>query len=457
MALSDLVVKAHHWLTAPAGANRPIETKQSRARIADSFYHLGVEQYPPRKYRDLLRLYCSNPILRRSTKLAAESLAAIEPIIEVGGQQENLAAQQIAEILKRPNPTQDRFSFIRDLASFDKLSGNGWVEMVPGMGAYVEHYALRPERMRIKPGANGFVEQYIYDPQGGARVKYWNDEGVGVDESGRILHIKDFNPADDYYGAGALEAAEGALGLYESAQTLARNLFDRGALMSGILSYAPNVPSGAAAPQLTEEQRAGLQKILDQFKIGGKRAGGIMMAPASLNYQPMTHRLVDLQAEEIRNEASRQIANAFGVPPMLLGIPGDNTFANFREATRAMFRMTIIPDATRVFGGLAAFHSKIFRDRGLEQVEYKVDVDKMWALADEVAELWARVDNAQGLSINERREAKGWEKLEHPMADVVLVSAGLIPLDQIINPIGAQIGYEPDPTQDGDQDGNLNE
>jgi phage portal protein BeeE len=41
--------------------------------------------------------------------------------------------------------------------------------------------------------------------------------------------------------------------------------------------------------------------------------------------------------------ASRDIALAFGVPPMLLGIPGDNTYANYREANRAFYRLTVLP------------------------------------------------------------------------------------------------------------------
>ncbi len=36
--------------------------------------------------------------------------------------------------------------------------------------------------------------------------------------------------------------------------------------------------------------------------------------------------------------AAREIALAFGVPPMLLGIPGDNTYSNYQEANRAFWR-----------------------------------------------------------------------------------------------------------------------
>ena len=38
---------------------------------------------------------------------------------------------------------------------------------------------------------------------------------------------------------------------------------------------------------------------------------------------------------EAKHVAAREIALALGVPPMLLGIPGDNTYSNYQEATRS--------------------------------------------------------------------------------------------------------------------------
>ena len=46
----------------------------------------------------------------------------------------------------------------------------------------------------------------------------------------------------------------------------------------------------------------------------------------------------DMDFLEAKNGAAREIALAFGVPPMLLGIPGDNTYANFKEANAAFWR-----------------------------------------------------------------------------------------------------------------------
>jgi phage portal protein BeeE len=52
---------------------------------------------------------------------------------------------------------------------------------------------------------------------------------------------------------------------------------------------------------------------------------------------------------------------AFGVPPMLLGIPGDNTYSNYQEANRAFYRHTVLPLVSRTARDLSAWFAGVFR------------------------------------------------------------------------------------------------
>ena len=45
--------------------------------------------------------------------------------------------------------------------------------------------------------------------------------------------------------------------------------------------------------------------------------------------------------------AAREIALACRVPPLLLGLPGDNTYANYAEANRAFWRQSVLPLVNR--------------------------------------------------------------------------------------------------------------
>ncbi|GGH13844.1 hypothetical protein GCM10007036_12720 [Alsobacter metallidurans] len=48
----------------------------------------------------------------------------------------------------------------------------------------------------------------------------------------------------------------------------------------------------------------------------------------------------DMHFIQAKAAAAREIALAFGVPPMLLGLPGDNTYSNYAEANRSFWRQT---------------------------------------------------------------------------------------------------------------------
>jgi phage portal protein BeeE len=85
--------------------------------------------------------------------------------------------------------------------------------------------------------------------------------------------------------------------------------------------------------------------------------------------------------------AAREIAIAFGVPPMLMGIPGDATYANYQEANRAFYRLTVLPLAARVLASLSHWLSHFTG----EAVELKPDLDQIPALAAERDQQWARV------------------------------------------------------------------
>ena len=65
----------------------------------------------------------------------------------------------------------------------------------------------------------------------------------------------------------------------------------------------------------------------------------------------------DMDFMEAKNGAAREIALALGVPPMLLGIPGDNTYSNYAEAQRAFWRQTVLPVVNRMCLGFSKWIS----------------------------------------------------------------------------------------------------
>jgi HK97 family phage portal protein len=110
---------------------------------------------------------------------------------------------------------------------------------------------------------------------------------------------------------------------------------------------------------------------------------------------------------EAKHTAAREIALAFGVPPMLLAIPGDNTYSNYQEANRVFWRQTVLPLANRVGAALAQWLAPAYGP-----VSLVVDSDRIDALAADRAALWQRVSAAPFLTLNEQREAVGYAPVE---------------------------------------------
>ena len=115
-----------------------------------------------------------------------------------------------------------------------------------------------------------------------------------------------------------------------------------------------------------------------------------------------------MEFQKTKEAAAREIALAFGVPPMLLGIPGDATYANYQEANRALFRLTVLPLAERVTGTLSLWFASLTG----EDVRLSPDLDQVPALAPEREAQWRRIAGAEFLTDAEKRALLGLPTLQ---------------------------------------------
>ena len=133
-------------------------------------------------------------------------------------------------------------------------------------------------------------------------------------------------------------------------------------------------------------------------------AGRPLLLEGGLDWKPLSLSPKDMDFVEAKTAAAREIALAFGVPPLLLGLPGDNTHANYAEANRAFYRQTVIPLVKRTTEAFAQWLAPGFG----EALQLEPDLDSIEALADERESLWRRVSSASFLSDDEKREAVGY-------------------------------------------------
>jgi HK97 family phage portal protein len=121
-----------------------------------------------------------------------------------------------------------------------------------------------------------------------------------------------------------------------------------------------------------------------------------------LDWKPMALTPAEMDFINGKNVAAREIALAFGVPPQLLGIPGDATYSNFKEANGAFWRQTVVPLADRAARALTAWLGGQFPGTRIV-----CDLDQAPALAAERDALWTRLETATFLTDPERRRMAG--------------------------------------------------
>ena len=211
-----------------------------------------------------------------------------------------------------------------------------------------------------------------------------------------------FHPRADHYGFPPSKAALMALDTHNAAGRWNKALLDNSARPSGALVYAPK-----EGGNLSDEQFDRLKTELEEGYSGSTRAGRPLLLEGGLDWKAMGLTPKDMDFVEAKNSAGRDIALALGVPPMLLGIPGDNTYANYQEANRAFYRLTVLPMVSRTAKELSAWLAPAFG--GGLTLGY--DTDQVEGLAAERDALWTRVGSAAFLTDDERRQAVGYAPL----------------------------------------------
>ncbi|MEM0984646.1 MAG: phage portal protein [Pseudomonadota bacterium] len=329
--------------------------------------------------------YLGNAVAYRCVRMIAEAAASVPLVTENEG---------LSALLSAPAPDMDGRSLLENLYANLQISGNAFAEALSlaegdAPGAI---FVLRPDRMKPVTGYNGWVEGWTYEAGRSKRTVHRLPDGWLP-----ILHVKLFNPGDDVMGLAPLSPARKALDLHNSGADWQKALLDNSARPSGALVYDRD---GA---RLTDEQFDRLKTELDAQHTGAPNAGRPLLLEGGLDWKPMSLSPADMDFLDARHAASREIALAFGVPPMLLGIPGDNTYSNYREANNAFWKATILPLAERMAQAITGWIGHRFGSN----VTLTCRVDQVAALAAERIELWSSLDKVDFLTNDEKREIAG--------------------------------------------------
>ena len=359
----------------------------------------GTATYPDASYANFASEgYGKNEIVHACIRELAVSAATPKYHITApstdGGTVE-VESGVLFDLVSKPNPHSDWYSFIERLVTFLMVAGNAYALKERGRNDQVSAlYLLRPDRVGIVPGDYG-ARGYIYTVSG---VEYSID-------ARDICHLALPNPSGDLYGLSPLQVLSRTVNLDQNMTDFAKVYFQNAGVPSGLLKVKR---------RLTSQEEASTIRARWRSQFGGvNNFHRIAILDDDAEYQAMSNSPKDMALEGLHNLTESRICAVFGVPPILIGANVGlqrSTFSNYREARLAFHSETLEPMVARI---LRYFNKNLFNEYGGNET-LAVDWSAMRAVLDDAAAASARITAlfAGGLvTLNEARGELGFEAM----------------------------------------------
>lgn len=390
--------------------------KQSRTYNSVVRFYSGQAVWTPKDYENFAKEgYGNNVYVYSCVRLIAQACAGIPWLLyeQKKDKLEELNLNHpLLKVWNRPNPFEGFGSWFEAMVSYLLLSGNTYIERtLTRPSEKLELYVLRPDRMKIVPGdQNKPILRYEYTVNGNTTLL----------EPELILHIKFFNPLNDFYGMSPLEASARSIDQNNEARKWNVSLLQNSAQPSGILSTDQT---------LSEDTRRILREQAIELYGGSNNAGNVFVAEAGLKFQPTGLSPLDMSWLEGSKLSAREMAIAYNVAPELIGDNSSKTYSNYGEARKALYQETVLPLMDYLKD---AFNNWLVPLWG-ENLYLDYDKDGIEALQEDQDKLYNRMFGAVDRGIitrNEAREMLGFETLKVPEADRLYIPFSLTPINE---------------------------
>ncbi|MDR0571952.1 MAG: phage portal protein [Rickettsiales bacterium] len=353
--------------------------------------------------RDFVNLaeesYNKNVIANRCINIIAKGAASIKFVLLDKKTGDIINSHEILDLLTRPNPFVNQMEFFETIYSQKLIAGNCFIQAIFADNNKFynpkELYILRPDRINIIAGKNLYPLGYRYKIDN-REIDFPINQLNGQSE---ILHIKNYNPTNDWYGLSQVEPAAYSIDQHNEASRWNQSILQNGAKPCGALI----VKNEGENNNLTDEQFLRLKEQLNEEFSGSSNAGKPLLLEGGLDWKEISLSPKEMDFLEMKHSTARDIALSFGVPSQLIGIPGDNTYNNMAEARLFLWEQTIIPTIESVLNSINNWIIPMFG------VDMLIGYDKnlITPLLSRKETFWNLVSNSDFLSIEEKKKILG--------------------------------------------------
>lgn len=393
--------------------------KESQARILMAMNQVGQPVNTPANYENFAKKgYSKNVIVYTAISKITSACKGIKWEAyskNRDGSKTEISESPLLELMSRPNPLQSTSDFMESVVGFKLIAGNSYIEAnQPRTNKPpLELWPVRPDKMKIIPGANGLPVAYEFSFNG--KVKRWPVDLVKMQSL--ILHWKSFNPLNDWYGLSPLEAAMLSLDQSNAGQIWNLATLQNSAIPSGVLQM--KISDANPRGNLSDEQFKRLKAELEENYQGSKNTGRPMVLEGGLQWQSISLSPKEMDFLKGKEVTATDLVLAYGVPPELMGL-GQKTFNNYKEARLAFYEETVLPMMDDIENMFNHWLAPSFGDN----IYLSYDRDDIEALVYRREQKYTSLQGVNFLTQNEKRGAVGYES--KPGLDFFVVGSQLI-------------------------------
>lgn len=322
---------------------------------------------------------------------------------------------RLLTLLERPNAFMDRYEFWSTIIMHHDIAGNAYALKVRSRsGQVVELWILRPDRVRIVPSVEKFIDHY----------EYLN--GVGGDfieiPANDVIHFKSAHPLNDYYGLAPLAAAGPRIDVDNYMRDFVKAFFRNAGVPSGILS--------TKNPMKRDQREEIIKRYTEDYSGPDGWHRMLLLDGADASFTSMTANLgpQGLVVPDLDAISEARICMIFGVPLTIVGARlgvNSSSYANKRSDRESFWDEEMAPFYRKLEGRLNLTLKPEFPD--VDEIAF--DLSDVQALQEDVDEIHQRVrqDVISGvMTIQEAREKVGYGDV--PDVGTFLLPVNLVPV-----------------------------
>lgn len=368
----------------------------------------NMVEFAPWGMSKVKEAYETNGAIYGIVNRISSAVAELLPYVELQNEKNEVVGGMPLDVLMHPNDRESGKKFVAGWANERLIYGNAFVYANKAIGSRrgMVNDIYRVPAYKTSIGTDGHIQ-----PIRGIYIVGYNvDRLINISE---VMHSFTYNPdATSFYGLSPLAVAAEYVQLLQKGLKRSNTAMENGAVNTIITPARDS--SGLVVPQAATE----LERELNRSDFVNKTK----VLRQAIEAHQFGSTPVQLGILDSSKDCITALCFVYNIPVDLYY--GQSKYENAREAKKALYEFAAIPLMNELLEDWTTF---LLRDKVTEKLmkglHFAINTDRIDVLKSSPTEIQTNL-NLMGASLNERREAYGYDRIEEGYADKPMIPMG---------------------------------